>query len=308
MGTHNPTPTRMPAIGSTSPRPTAPPLHVRVLSPLVQPGADASIAVSYVEGALVQAVVQVPGQQPVTLVDTTDSHGYVTLVVRVPHHMPLRRGRAVAYLVVRATSGSWYSVATRALMVHAGATWHIAGSYTPRTPVRVLVTFPGVRSVRLLGVTDNHGHLRLTVRVPRNVTLHHGHALAHVSISALAATRYAQMTRILNISDMVVSVARGPIITCLQMQTVHVAYHPNVRLGIVLLFPNNHHLSLTAHTDQRGVATVNLRVHYVKAPNPLHIGAEAIDTSARPPRLERVTFSVALPPACRRPLTGSKGP
>jgi hypothetical protein len=281
---------------------------VRVLSPLVQPGADAPVAVSYVADALVQAVVHVPGQHPVALVETTSSHGYVTLVVRVPRQVPLRRGRAVAYVVVRATSGRWHSVATRILMVRRGATWHIAGSYMPRTPVRVRVTFPGVRPVRLLAVTDSHGHFRLTVRVPRNVTLHHGHALAHVAISALAGTRHVQVTRLLTISDMVVSVVRGPIVTCLQMQTVHVVYHPNVRLGIVLLLPNNHHLTLTAHTDQRGVATVNLRVHYVKAPNPLRIGVEAIDTSARPPRLERVTFAVALPPACRRPIRGSHGP
>jgi hypothetical protein len=280
---------------------------VGVLSPLVQPGADAAVAVSYVEDALVQAVVHVPGQQAVTLVNTTDSQGYVTLVVRVPHHVPLRRGHAVAYLVVRATSGLWYSLATRALMVHPGATWHIAGSYTPRTPVRVLVTFPGVRPVRLLAVTDNHGHLRLTVRVPRNVTLHHGYALAHAAISALAGTRHVQVTRNLNISDMVVSVARGPIVTCLQKQTVHVAYHPNVRLGIVLLLPNGRHLALTARTDQRGVATVSLQVHYVNAPNPLRIGVEASDTSARPPRLERVTVAVALPPTCRGPLRGSNG-
>ena len=254
---------------------------------------------SYVEDALVQAVVQVPGQDPVTLVNTTDSHGYVTLVVRVPRHVPLRRGRAVASLVVRATSGLWHSLATRALMVHPGATWPIAGSYTPRTPVRVLVAFPGVRPVRLLAVTDSHGHLRLTVRVPRNVALHHGQALAHAAISALAGTRHAQVTRILSISDLVVSVARGPIVSCLQMQTVHVAYHPNVRLRIGLLFPNDHRLALTAHTDQRGVATVNLRVHYVQAPNPVRIGVEAIDTSVRPPRLERITVAVVLPPACR---------
>jgi len=109
------------------------------------------------------------------------------------------------------------------------------------------------------------------------------------------------------ICDMVVSVARGPIVTCLQKQTVHVAYHPNVRLGIVLLLPNDHHLALTARTDQRGVATVNVQVHYVKASNPLRIGVEASDTSARPPRLERVTFTVALPPACRGPVSGSNG-
>ena len=298
-GTRSPIPTRTPAIGRTPPPSTAPPLHVRVLSPLVQPGADAPVAVSYVEDALVQAVVHMPGQDPVTLVDTTDSHGYVTLVVRVPRHVPLRRGHAVADLVVRATSGRWYRLATRTLLVHPGATWPIAGSYTPRTPVRVLVTFPGVRPVRLLAVTDSHGHLRLTLRVPRNVTLHHGQVLAHATISALASTRRAQVTRILSISDMVVSVARGPIVSCLQMQTVHVAYHPNVRLSIVLLFPNDHRLALTAHTNQRGVATVNLQVHYVQAPNPVRIGVEAIDTSVRPPRLERITVAVVLPPACR---------
>jgi hypothetical protein len=107
---------------------------------------------------------------------------------------------------------------------------------------------------------------------------------------------------------MVVSVARGPIVTCQQKQTVHVTYHPNVRLGIVLLLPNGHHLALTARTDQRGVATVNLQVHYVKTSNPLHIEVEAIDTSARPSRLERVTFAVAVPPACRGPASDSNGP
>jgi hypothetical protein len=87
-----------------------------------------------------------------------------------------------------------------------------------------------------------------------------------------------------------------------------VAYHPNVRLGIVLRLPNDHHLALTARTDQRGVATVNLRVHYVKASNPLRIGVEAVDTSTRPPRLERVTFAVAVPSACRGPVSASNGP
>jgi hypothetical protein len=281
---------------------------VRVLSPLVRPGVDASVAVSYVEDALVQAVVHVPGQDPVTLVNTTDSHGYVTLVVRVPRHVPLRRGHAVASLVVRATSGLWYNLTTRARMVQPGATWHIAGTYTPHTPLRVRVTFPGVRPVRLLAVTDSNGHLRLTVRVPHNVTLDHGHALARVAISALAGTGHVQVKRLLNISDMVVRVARGPIVACLQKQTVHVAYHPNVRLGIVLLLPNGQHRALTARTDQRGVATVNLQMHYVKASNPLRIGVEAVDTSARPPRLERVTFAVAVPPACRGPVSESNDP
>src|SRR5205823_4314855 len=148
-------------------------------------------------------------------------------------------------------------------------TWHITGSYTPRTAVRVLVTVPGMRPVRLLAMTDSHGHLQLAVPVPRTVTLHQGVALAHVALSALAAKRHAQVTRILHISDMVLSVARRPIVHCLQAQTVHVAYHPHVQLRIALLFPNNHQRVLTVHTDQHGVVAVNLAVHYVQAPNPL---------------------------------------
>jgi hypothetical protein len=72
--------------------------------------------------------------------------------------------------------------------------------------------------------------------------------------------------------------------------------------------PNGRHLALTARTDLRGVATVNLQVHYVKTSNPLRIEVEAGDTSARPPRLERVTFAVAVPPACRGPVSASNGP
>jgi hypothetical protein len=281
---------------------------VRALSPLVQPGTAAPVAVSYVADALVQAVVQVPGQPPVALVATTNSHGDVTLSVPVPRHVPLRRGRAVASLVVRAASGPWHRLATRVVLVRSGAPWLITGSYTPRTLLRVQVTFPGVRPVRLFALTDSHGLLRLAVTVPRTVTLQGGYARAQAAISALAATRHAQMTRIVNISDMVVRVARHPIVNCVQPQTVHVAYHPNARLRLVLLFPNNHQRVLTVHTDQHGVAAVNLAVRYVNAPNPLRIAVEAIDTSVRPPRLERVTFAVALPAACRSAAGGSNAP
>jgi hypothetical protein len=264
--------------------------------------------VSYVEDAVVQAVVHVPGRRARSLVATTDSHGDVTLVVPVPRHVPLRRGRAVASLVVRAASGPWHRLATRTVLVRPGAPWHITGSYTPRTLLRVLVTVPGMRPVRRLALTDNHGHLRLAVTVPRTVTLKGGHVRAQVAISALAATRHAQVTRILTISDMVVRVVRRPIVHCLQPQTVHVAYHPNARLRLVLLFPNNHQRVLMVHTDQQGVVAVNLAVHYVKAPNLLRIAVEAIDTRVRPPRLERVTFAVALPAACRRSAGRSHSP
>jgi hypothetical protein len=132
--------------------------------------------------------------------------------------------------------------------------------------------------------------------------------MAHVAVFAWAGKQHARATRTLAISDMVVSVTHSPIVDCLQTQTVHVAYHPNTPLRIVLLFPNNHQLALAAHTDRQGIATLSVKLDYVQAPNPLHLGVEAIDTSVRPPRLERIAFAVALPPACRSSAQGSVGP
>jgi hypothetical protein len=283
-------------------------LRVDVLPSLVQPGGSARVAVSYVKNALVQVNVHLPQQHPFWLSGTTDSHGHLTLAVRVPRHVPLRHGHAVVSLDVRAMAGPWHSLATLSAVVRPGATRHINVSYTPQTPVRALVTVPGARPLRLFGVTDSQGHLQLSLMVPRGITVHQGRTTAHVAVFAWAGTQHARATRTLAISDMVVSVTLGPLVNCLQTQTVHVAYHPNVPLRIVLLFPHNHQLALTAHTDRQGGATVSVRLAYVKAPNPLHSGVEAIDTSVRPPRLERIAFAVALPPACRSSAQGSSGP
>jgi hypothetical protein len=270
----------------------------------VQPGGIARVAVSYAKGAVVQVSVHLPQQHPFWLFDTTDSHGHLTLAIRVPRHVPLRHGHAVVSLDVRAMAGSWHGLAALSAVVRPGATRHVNVSYTPQTPVRALVTFPGARPVLLFGVTDSQGHLRLSLTVPRSITLHQGRTMAHVAVFAWAGTQ-ARATRIVAISDMVVRVVRSPIVNCLQTQTVHVAYHPNTPLRIVLLFPHNHQLALTAHTDRQGVATVNVQLAYVKAPNPLRSGVEAIDTSVRPPRRERIAFAVALPPACRSSAQGS---
>jgi hypothetical protein len=280
---------------------------VDVLPSLVQPGGIARVVVSYVEDALVQVGVHLPQQQPFWLSGTTDGHGRLTLAVRVPRQVPLRHGHAVVSLDVRAMAGPWHSLATLSAVVRPGATRHINVSYTPQTPVRALVTVPGARPLRLFGVTDNRGHLQLSLTVPRSITVHQGRTMAHVAVLAWAGKRHARATRIVTISDMVVSVVRSPIVSCLQTQTVQVAYHPNASLRIVLLFPHNHQLALPAHTDRQGVATVSVRLAYVKAPNPLRSGVEAIDMSVRPPRLERITFAVALPPACRSSAQGSIG-
>jgi hypothetical protein len=274
----------------------------------VQPGGIARVAVSYVKDALVQVSVHLPQQHPFWLFDTTDSHGHLTLAIRVPRHVPLRHGHAVVSLDVRAMAGPWHSLATLSAVVRPGATRHINVSYTPQTPVRALVTVPGVRPLRLFGVTDSEGHLRLSVTVPRSIKVHHGRTLAHVAVFVWTGKPHAWGTRIVTISDMVVSLVRSPIVNCLQTQTVHVAYHPNALLHIVLLFPHNHQLALAAHTDRQGVATVSVELAYVKAPNPLRSGVEAIDMSVRPPRLERIALAMALPPACRSSVQGSNSP
>jgi hypothetical protein len=274
----------------------------------VQPGGIARVAVSYVKGALVQVSVHFPQQHPFWLSGTTDSRGHLTLAIRVPRHVPLRHGHAVASLDVRAVTGPWHSLATLSAVVRPGATRHITVSYTPQTPVRALVTFLGARPLRLFGVTDSRGHLRLAVTVPRSITVHHGRTMAHVAVFVWAGKQHARAIRTLAISDMVLSVTHSPIVDCLQTQTVHVAYHPNVPLRIVLLFVHNQQLALAAHTDRQGIATVSVELDYVKAPNPLHLGVEAIDTSVRPPRLERSAVAVALPPACRSSAQESNGP
>jgi hypothetical protein len=153
-----------------------------------------------------------------------------------------------------------------------------------------------------------HGHLVLTVAVPRTIKLSHGRATAVIAMSAVTNKGRAHVTRVLSISDMVLSVASSPIVNCIQTLTVHVSYHPNVPLRIVLLFPHNHQLTLMANTNGHSVATVSVDLDYAKAPNPLRVGVEAINTSVRPPRLERIAFAVALPPACHRSAQQSNGP
>src|SRR5205807_9017329 len=73
-------------------------LQVDVLPSPVQPGGTARVVVSYVKDALVQVGVHLPQQHPFWLSDTTDSHGHLTLAIKVPRHVPLRHGHAVVSL------------------------------------------------------------------------------------------------------------------------------------------------------------------------------------------------------------------
>jgi hypothetical protein len=140
----------------------------------------------------------------------------------------------------------------------------------------------------------------LTVTVPRTIKLSHGRATALVAMSAVSNKGRAQVTRVLSISDMVLSVASGHIVNCMQTATVHVAYHPNTPLRVVLLFPHGRHLTLSTRTDRHGYAMVRISVTYVHADSPVRIGVQASDATAGAQRMESTAVSVTLPTACQK--------
>jgi hypothetical protein len=172
----------------------------------VQPGAPERIAVSYLQGALVQASVAFPGERPVSLVNMTDSHGHLTLTVPVPRNVRLRNGRASAPVSVRAVAGPWRRLTLRTVSVRPGAIQRITVSTVPRTLVRALVNFSRHQSLSLFGMTDNRGRMSLVVRVPRTIKLQNGQARVQVAVWTVTARRQAEATVLLTISDMVVSV------------------------------------------------------------------------------------------------------
>jgi hypothetical protein len=185
-------------------------------------------------------------------------------------------------------------------LVRPGATQHIAVSYVARALVQANVAFPGVRPFSLRGRTDIHGHLVLPITVPRTIKLSHGRATARVAMSAVSNKGRAQVTRVLRISDMVLRVARGRIVNCMQTATVHVAYHANAPLRVVLLFPHGRHLTLRTRTDRHGNAMVRASVTYVHANSPVRIRVQASDAAPGAQRMESTAVSVVLPKACRK--------
>jgi hypothetical protein len=185
-------------------------------------------------------------------------------------------------------------------LVQPGATEHIAVSYVAHALVQANVAFRGVHPFSLHGTTGIHGRLVLTVTVPRTIKLSHGRAMALVTVVAVSNNGRRQVTRVLSISDMVLSVASSHIVNCMQTATVRVAYRPNTPLRVVLLFPHGRHLTLSTRTDRHGNAMVRTRVTYVHADSPVRIGVQASDATAGARRMESTAVSVAVPTACQK--------
>ena len=92
--------------GSVRPVPTIVPLTVEVgphqaAPAVVHPGTSTNVAISAPAGSLVQVLLSFPGQQPISFYDPTDSHGHLTLKLRVPQHFALRSGHGDARIVVQ---------------------------------------------------------------------------------------------------------------------------------------------------------------------------------------------------------------
>jgi hypothetical protein len=157
-----------------------------------------------------------------------------------------------------------------------------------------------MRPFALRASTGIHGRLVLAVTVPRTIKLSHGRATGQVTVSAVSNNGRRQVTRVLGISDMVLRVASSHIVNCMQTATVHVAYHPNTPLRVVLLLPNGRHQTLSTRTDRHGNAMVRARLTYVHGDRPVRIGVRASDATAGVQRMESTAFSVALPAACQK--------
>lgn len=256
------------------------------------------MTVSYVAGAFVQAIIAFSNHRPATLLALANAHGRLTFTVRVPMDVMLHDGRALGRISVRAVSGTWRKLAALSPAVHPGAIARIAITYIPNAYVRANITFPGRPALSSLAVTDGHGRVTFTAPGPRTVAPHHGSAATQVVLSALSDERHAQATRAITVSDMVVSVAGSVIKSCMQTQTVQVSYRPDVPLTVVLTFPNNHRLPLSVQTDGQGIATLHVRVRYLRAQTPVRIGVQAIDARRGFHRSEQLTTIIPLPRQC----------
>jgi hypothetical protein len=274
-------------------------LQVTLRSPAVKPGALQRVAISYVEGALVQARVAFPNKQPVTVYHLTDAHGRLTIDVRAPSDVKLSGGHATGVIAVNAVSGPWRQLKRISIPVQPGATERIALTYGPSTYMRAVAAFPGGSSQSLFSVTDKYKHTTFVVTVPRNIRLSRGRATAQVTLSVLTNNHHAQATRSILVSDMVLSADGSAIKSCVQLQTLHVSYLAHVPLKIVLTLPHNGRVPLSALTDSQGNAMLRVQMRYARAHSPVRIGVVAIDTRQGVHRSEQIGISVPIPAGCR---------
>lgn len=305
-GKHQPAHPTKAAPGKRRPAPHAAalPLSATVLSSLVAPGETARIAVTSAPDTLIQVRVAYPRGMTVTQFGVTDLHGHLTLSVQVPRNVAVRDGHATAVVSVQAMAGAWHAQPTFSAAVRPssrpGAVEHIVISAPKNAGLRATVTLPGRAPLAFFGTADGNGRYVLSLTVPRSVKLQHGAAIARVAVATLTPSRRATAKKSLAISDLIMNVVGNAIVKCAQTQTVHVRYHPNVSLKILVLFANGLQIVLNARTDALGDATSPVKLSYVKADNPVQITVAAVDETPHVSRMEQTLINVSLPPACQR--------
>ncbi len=144
----------------------------------VWPGTTASISITARPNALAHALVTLPGQHPLSIVNATDSHGRLKLTVKVPKKLPLRNGRAMAHVAVWSVVDKRHAQVTSTLNIsdmvvsvtesaikNCVQTQAVHVGYRPHAPLRVVLKFPGGHALTLNARADGHGNATVQARL-----------------------------------------------------------------------------------------------------------------------------------------------
>jgi len=289
----------------THARTTATPLYVSLQPFTVQPGGTERIVVSYNPQALVQATVTFPGQAPLLLSGQTNSHGMLTLAVRVPVKVQLYQGNARAVVRVQAVSGPWAALAARTLRTRPNTVKRVVISAPRGAVIHIVTTFPGTSPLSSFGTADRTGRYVLTVRVPAKASVRNGTEIVRLAVSTLAVKQHATKSAVLAVSDFIVNISGSAIVKCAQTQNVHIVYHPNTPVRVLVLVGNGLQFTLAARTNASGEAMVPINMSYVQALSPVQVSIAAVDASSGAHRMAQALLTVSLPHACQLPADGS---
>lgn len=207
-----PTPTKTPAPSHHSAKPAkksakpahrkpAPPLRVTITPALVSPGGVAHVAISFVPDALIHLTVSVPGRSAASTYDVVDNYNHLTMTVKVPGNVLLRKGRATVHLQIRAIAEPW-SVQKTGLLTVSNMLVSIANSriaqclqtqavrvsYRANTPLRIVMLYPYGRRLNLSARTGRHGLATVQIKVQYKKAI----SPVHVGVQVFDARPRAQ--------------------------------------------------------------------------------------------------------------------
>lgn len=171
-------------------------LPITAFNARLRPAATAHIDLRGPALTLIRATIMLPGRPTITLYNTTDRRGGLTLAVPIPSHLATTHGRVDARVALWRISATQQAQVRRALAISdmlvsmtPGAisdcrqTQVVRVSYWPNVPLRVTLLFPGKHGLTLQARTDALG--AAAVRV--NVTYTRAASPLRVSVQAVDA-------------------------------------------------------------------------------------------------------------------------